>query len=81
MHTSKDVTSATVTWDVVHTLLCLMGISYWSSFYQYTTECMFCFKSVPDIETVPSVPKFVGKPINLKDNNHTLIYQYVEKGG
>jgi hypothetical protein len=27
------------------------------------------------------MPKFVGKPIKLRDNNHTLIYQHVEKSG
>jgi hypothetical protein len=37
--------------------------------------------NVPDIKTVPNMPKFVGKPIKLRDNNHTLIYQHVEKSG
>jgi hypothetical protein len=38
--------SATITWDIVHTLLRLLGFSSRSSFHQCPTECVLILKMV-----------------------------------
>jgi hypothetical protein len=47
-----NVTSATVTWDIVHTLLRLLAISNWSSFHQCPTESMISYENGPDIKKI-----------------------------
>jgi hypothetical protein len=53
-----DVTSATITWDAVHTLLRLLGVSNRSSFHQCLTECMFSLEDGSEIETVPDISEW-----------------------
>jgi hypothetical protein len=54
------MSSATITWDAVHTLLRLLGISNPSSFHQRPTECMFSFENGTDIEAVCNESEFLG---------------------
>jgi hypothetical protein len=61
-------------WDVVHTLLHLLGISSWPSFHQCPKECMFSFENAPDIETVSSASRFLGDTHNIRDNDSALVY-------
>jgi hypothetical protein len=53
-----DIASATVPWDIVHTLLLLLGICNLSSVHQRPTECMFSPENCPHIETVSSASEF-----------------------
>jgi hypothetical protein len=64
-----DVASATFTWDVVCTLLHLLGISNRSSFHQCPTECLFSFENGPDIEMVPHVSEFLRNTPKVWDND------------
>jgi hypothetical protein len=51
-----DVTSVTITWDAVRTLLRLLGIFNPSSVRQCPTECMSSFENGPNIEMVYNAP-------------------------
>jgi hypothetical protein len=68
-----DVIFATVTWDAVHTLLRLLGISNQSSFHQCPTKCMFTFENGPDIEAVSNAPEFLGDTLSIWDNDRALV--------
>jgi hypothetical protein len=68
-----DETSATITWDAVHTLLPLLDISNRSSFHQRPTKCLFSFESSPDVETVSNTSEFLGDPPNIRDNDSALV--------
>jgi hypothetical protein len=59
-----DVTSATVTWNTIHTLPRPLGISNRSRFHR-PTECKFSFEKGPDIETVSSTSEFFGNTPNI----------------
>jgi hypothetical protein len=79
MRTSKGlivflVTSATMTWDIVLTLLRLLDISNLSSFQQCPTECMLSFDNGHDSGTVPSASELLGNTFNTRDNDIALIY-------
>jgi hypothetical protein len=69
-----DLTSATVTWDAVHTLLRLLGISNRFSFHQCPTECMFSFANGSEIETVPNASQFLGDVPDIWENDHAMVY-------
>jgi hypothetical protein len=62
-----DVTSATIAWDAVRTLLRLMGISNRSSFHQCHTEYMFSFENDPDVETISDASEFLGDTLSIWD--------------
>jgi hypothetical protein len=55
-----DITSATVTWDYVHTLLPLLDIFSRPSFHRFPTQCVFSFENGPVIETVSKVSAFLA---------------------
>jgi hypothetical protein len=57
-----DVTSATVTWNIIHTLL---GISNQSSFYQCSMNCMCIFENGSDIEAVSNMSGFLEETLNI----------------
>jgi hypothetical protein len=67
-----DVTSATITWDAVHTLIRLPDISNWSSFDHCTTECMFSLENDSEIETVPDSSEFLT--LDIRDNDSALVF-------
>jgi hypothetical protein len=69
-----NATSATVTWDIVHTLLRQLGIPNRFSVHQYPTDFMFRFENCPDIETVPNESEFLGDTVNIWDNDSALVY-------
>jgi hypothetical protein len=69
-----NVTSATITRDIVHTLLRLLCISNRSSFHQCPTECMIRSEKGPDIETVPSASEFLGDTVITWDTDRALLY-------
>jgi hypothetical protein len=70
MHTSKGLLVSPmqplpVTWDAVHILLRLLGMSNLSSFHQCPTECMFSFENDPEIEFIHSASEFLGNTLNV----------------
>jgi hypothetical protein len=67
------VRTAAITWDAVHTLLNLLGISDRHKFHQCPMECMFNFDNVPDIKTVSNAAAYLGDTVP-----GTL---YLNKGG
>jgi hypothetical protein len=69
-----DVTSATITWDAVHTLLRLLGISNRSSFHQCPTERVFSFEDGSEMKTVPDASDFLGNALNIRDAYSALVY-------
>jgi hypothetical protein len=71
MHTA--VTSATVTLDVVYTLLHLLGISNRSSFHQCHMECMFSFENGLENVTVSNASEFFGSTLNIRDNDSAMV--------
>jgi hypothetical protein len=62
----------TVTWDIVHTLLCLLGISDKSSFHQCSMECKFSFENGPDIEMVSNASEFLRDTLDICDDCATV---------
>jgi hypothetical protein len=79
MRTSKGLllllkqTSATVPWDVVHTLLRFLGILNRSTLHQCSTKFMFSFENGPYIETVSSASQFLGNILNIWDHDCALV--------
>jgi hypothetical protein len=69
-----SVTSATVAWDAVHTLLHLLGISNRSSFHQCPTECMFSLEDGSEIEAIPDASAFLGSALDIWDDDSGLVY-------
>jgi hypothetical protein len=69
-----DVTFTSFTWDIVCTLLRLLGISNRSNFHQCPTECMFSTENALDIETVPNASEFFRNTIDILDNDRSLVY-------
>jgi hypothetical protein len=69
-----DVTFATVTWDIVYTLLRLLDISDWSSFHQCPMEGMFSFENGPDIEMVSNVSEFLRDTLDILEDHATVLY-------
>jgi hypothetical protein len=71
---NADVTSATITWDAVHALLRLLGVSNRSSFHQCSTEYMFSSENGRDIGTVSNESGYLGDILNMWDNDRALVY-------
>jgi hypothetical protein len=71
---SLMLTPATITWDAVYTLLCLLGISNWSSFHQCPTECMFSLEDGSETEMVPNVSEFLRNSLNIRNDDSALVY-------
>lgn len=69
-----DVTCAAITWDIIRTLLHMLGFSNQSSFHRCPRECMFSFKNGPDTETVSSAFEFLRGILNICDNDNALVY-------
>jgi hypothetical protein len=62
-----------LTWDVIHTVLSLLGVSNWSGFHQCPKEFIFSFENGPDIEMVSSASEFLGDTLNIWDNDCALV--------
>jgi hypothetical protein len=71
---SPDVTSGTVAWHAIHTLLCLLGISNQSGFHQCPTECMFSLEDGSETEMVPDAPELLRNAHNIRDDDSALVY-------
>jgi hypothetical protein len=71
-----DVTSTTITWNVVlvHILLRLLGIYNRSSSHQWPMDCMFSSENGSDIETVSNESEFFGGAFNIRNNDYVLVY-------
>jgi hypothetical protein len=69
-----EVTSVTITWNSVNTLLRLLSISNRSRFDHYPTGCMFSFENGPNIEAVPNASEFLRSTHTIWDNDRAIIY-------
>jgi len=49
-----NIISVTFTWDVTHTVHCLLWISLWFTSHNWVPECIPCFKYSREIILVPS---------------------------
>jgi hypothetical protein len=67
-----DVTSATLTWDILHALLRLLGVSN-PVFMNVPRSVIFGFENGPDIETVSNKSEFFGDTLNKWDNDSVLV--------
>jgi L-rhamnose mutarotase len=70
-----NVTSATITQNIILALLHLLGISNWSSFHQRPMDCMFSSKHYPDIETAFNESEFLTDVTNKWDNDNAIVYR------
>jgi hypothetical protein len=66
-----NVTSATITRDILYTLLHLAGNSNRSGVHQRPMECSY--ENGPDIETVSNASEFLGDTLNVWDDS-SLVY-------
>jgi hypothetical protein len=69
-----NITTATITWDIVHTPLRLLGISNWSSFHQCPIESMISFENGSGTETVSNVSEYLGDTFIMWHTNCALLY-------
>jgi hypothetical protein len=69
-----NVTSATITQNIILALLHLLGISNWSSFHHRPMDCTFSSKHYPDVETAFNGSEFLTDVINIWDNDNALVY-------
>jgi hypothetical protein len=61
-------------WNIVHILLCLLGISSKSSFHHCPMECMFNFENGSNTEAVPNVLQIFLNATNIWDNDCAMIW-------